>query len=307
MGSVPVLAGFDGGDRMDLRQNQAGAAAAGGAPSEIEIYDFLTFCSQIGVILTFISCERRMLVHSKGRGLYKGIKGLVRLFYPKTEVTGAENLPPEPVLVIGNHAKMNGPIVCELYLPGNHYTWCAGEMMHLKDVPAYAFRDFWAEKPKAVRWFYHGLSYVIAPFSVCVFNNANTIGVYHDTRILSTFKNTVKCLTEGANVVIFPEHAEPYNHIVNDFQDKFVDVARLYYKRTGKKLGFVPMYLAPALKKACLGEPVYFCPENDAQTERERICDYLKEQITRMAEDLPEHKVVPYVNIPKKKYPLNKR
>ena len=243
---------------------------------------------------------------SKGKYLYKGIKGLVRAFYPKTEVVGTENLPDEPVLVVGNHAKMNGPIVCELYFPGKRYTWCAGQMMHLKDVPAYAFQDFWSEKPKGIRWFYKGLSYVIAPLSVCVFNNADTIGVYHDTRILSTFKNTVKRLTEGASVVIFPEHDVAYNHIINEFQDKFVDVAKLYFKKTGKNIAFVPMYIAPALKKTYLGKPVYFDAENPIEEERRRICAYLAEEITRMAEELPRHTVVPYPNMPKKNYPFNR-
>ena len=104
---------------------------------------------------------------------YKIIKGLVRLFYPKTRIEGAANLPEEPCILVGNHTQMNGPIVSELYMPVERYTWCAGEMMHLREVPAYAYRDFWSGKPKAVRWFYRLLSYLIAPIAVCVFNNAS--------------------------------------------------------------------------------------------------------------------------------------
>lgn len=239
------------------------------------------------------------------KALYKVIKWLVWLFYPKTKVVGEENLPEESVLVVGNHAQMNGPIVCELYFPGKRYTWCAGQMMHLKEVPDYAFQDFWSQKPKAVRWFYRLLSYIIAPLSVCVFNNADTIGVYHDARILSTFKNTVKRLSEGASVVIFPEHGIEYNHIVYDFQDKFIDIAKLYYKKTGKELAFVPMYIAPELKKMFLGTPIRFCAGNAIEEERRRICDYLKEEITRIAVEQPRHRVVPYLNIAKKDYPTN--
>ena len=239
------------------------------------------------------------------KALYNVIKWLVWLFYPKTKVVGAENLPEEPVLVVGNHAQMNGPIVCELYFPGKRYTWCAGQMMHLREVPDYAFQDFWSQKPKAVRWFYRLLSYIIAPLSVCVFNNADTIGVYHDARILSTFKNTVKRLSEGASVVIFPEHGIEYNHIVYDFQDKFIDIAKLYYKKTGKELAFVPMYIAPELKKMFLGTPIRFCAGNAIEEERRRICDYLKEEITRIAVEQPRHRVVPYLNIAKKDYPTN--
>ncbi len=239
--------------------------------------------------------------------LYRCIRWLVKVCYPKIRPEGCENLPKEPVLIVGNHAQMNGPIACELYTPGPHCIWCAGEMMELSQVPDYAYRDFWSQKPKAVRWFYRLLSYIIAPLSVCVFNNANTIGVYHDTRILSTFKKTVLKLEEGASVVVFPEHDVPHNHILCAFQDRFTDIAKLYYKRTGKELCFVPLYIAPALKKMYFGKPVRFRADQPMEEERSRICAYLMEQITSMACALPEHRVVPYPNVPKKNYPLNTR
>ena len=238
--------------------------------------------------------------------LYKVIKWLIKVFYPKIEVVGAENLPDEPVMVVANHTQMNGPICCELYFPGDRYTWCAGEMMHLKEVPEYAYQDFWSAKPKAIRWFYKLLSYIIAPLSVCIFNNARTIGVYHDARALGTFKKTVQRLMEGSSVVVFPEHSKPYNHILCDFQDKFVDIARLYHKRTKKELTFVPMYIAPALKKMYIGKPIRFCAAAPIDEERRRICDYLMQEITDIALSLPEHTVVPYNNVPKRMYPSSR-
>jgi len=237
--------------------------------------------------------------------LYAVIKWAVKICYPKIEVVGQENLPDEPGIIVGNHCQMNGPIVGELYMPGNHYIWCAGEMMRLKEVPGYAFRDFWSQKPKCTHPFYKLLSYIIAPLSVCVFNNAHTIGVYHDTRILSTFKSTVKRLQEGASVVIFPEHDVKYNNIIYEFQDRFIDIARLYYKKTGKELLFVPLYIAPKLKKIYLCKPIRFCAAEPMDAERIRICKYLMDEITEIARSLPEHTVVPYRNIPKKEYPSN--
>lgn len=225
--------------------------------------------------------------------------------YPRMSVEGIENLPDEPVIVVGNHTQMNGPICCELYFPIDRYTWCAGEMMHLKEVPAYAFQDFWSRKPRYIRWFYRVLSYIIAPLSVCVFNNAQTIGVYHDARVMTTFKQTVKRLQEGASIVIFPEHDVPYNHIICAFQNRFIDVAKLYHKRTKKELSFVPMYIAPSLKKMYLGKSIRFCADNPMEVERERIAEYLMQQITEIAVSLPEHRVVPYNNLPKKAYPSN--
>lgn len=237
---------------------------------------------------------------------YLVIKWLIRVFYHKMEVEGTEHLADEPMIFVGNHCKMNGPIACELYFPVERYTWCAGEMMHWKEIPAYAYQDFWSYKPKYIRWFYKLLSYLIVPLSVCVFNHANTIGVYHDTRIIGTFKKTVQKLQEGAGIVIFPEHDVPYNNILWEFQKRFVDVAKLYYKKTGKEVLFVPLYIAPNIKKMVLGKPVRFCADNPIEEERERICDYLAQEITQLACDLPLHTVIPYPNIPKKNYPKNR-
>lgn len=238
--------------------------------------------------------------------MYRLIKATVRFFYPKMQVEGVKNLPDEPAIIVGNHCQMNGPIACELYFPGERYTWCAGEMMHRGEVAEYAFRDFWSRKPKWSQPFYKVLSHLIIPLSVCVFNNADTIGVYHDARILNTFKDTVKRLCEGASVVIFPEHDVPCNNIISQFQEKFIDIARLYYKKTGKELTFVPMYIAPRLKTMYLGKPVRFCADTPMDDERRRICSYLMEQVTEMARALPEHTVVPYRNIPVKDYPSNR-
>lgn len=239
------------------------------------------------------------------RGCFRVLRKLVELCYPKTRVEGVENLPDAPCIIVGNHAQMHGPIACEFYIPGKHTTWCAGEMMELKEVPPYAFRDFWSGKPRGIRWLFKIFSYLIAPLAVCIFNNAFAIPVYHDTRILKTFRQTFEALDEGASVVIFPECPTPNNNIVCQFQERFVDVAKLYYRRSGKALSFVPMYVAPRLKTLYLGPPVVYDPSAVAEAERKRICDYLSNRITETARALPEHLVVPYNNVSKKLYPSN--
>lgn len=238
--------------------------------------------------------------------LYRFLRWIVNKIYPKAQVQGEENLLDEPMLIVGNHCQLHGPVYCELRFPIDRYTWCAGEMMHLKDVPAYSYKDFWSRKPKILKPFFKLASYLIAPLSVCVFNNAQTIGVYHDARAVSTFKQTVQKLQDGTSVVIFPEYDEPYNHILYDFREKFIDVAKLYYKRTKKEVSFVPLYIAPNLRIMCLGKPIRFCADNPIEEERVRIREYLMKEITDMACALPEHRVVPYRNVPKREFPSNK-
>ena len=208
-------------------------------------------------------------------------------------------------MIVGNHCHMYGPIASELYTPGPHDTWCTGEMMDPKEVADYAFRDFWSQKPKSIRWFYRILSHLIVPLAVCIFTNADTIAVYRDSRIMKTFRDTVASLQAGRRVVIFPEHYVLRNNIIWDFQDRFIDLARLYWKKTGEALCFVPMYLAPVRKEMHFGEPVRFLPDQPAAEERKRICGLLMDRITEIAAALPEHTVIPYPNIPRSEYKKN--
>ena len=238
--------------------------------------------------------------------LYRAIRYLVWLFSPRFRLYGAENLPEGPCVIVGNHSHMFGPIAGELYIPGRHSVWCAAEMMERAEVPAYAFRDFWSGKPGWTHGFYRLLSHLIAPVSALIFNSAHTIPVYHDMRLVNTFRETVTQLAAGVRIVIFPETYEKHNNIVYRFQDRFIDLARFYWRKTGKALPFVPMYIAPRLKTVSFGKAIIFDPEARINEERQRICALLMDSVTELAAAQPEHVVIPYPNsIPKRRYPRN--
>ncbi len=105
------------------------------------------------------------------------------------------------------------------------------------------------------------------------------------------------------DIIIMPEEHIPYNEIVNEFLQNFVSVAKLYQSKEKKNVYFYPSYVCPALKKVLIGKPILFDTEQDYETEKRRITDTLKSEITKLAYTLPPHRVVPYENINKKNYP----
>lgn len=237
---------------------------------------------------------------------YRFSVSLVKIFYRKRKFIGMENLPNEPSLIISNHAQLHGPLSCELFFPTEKSIWCIGEMMNIKEVPAYAYKDFWSYKPKWTKWIFKLLSYIIAPISSYYLKRADTIAVYKDARLLKTFRETMEKLDQGENVIIFPEYAKDYNNIIDDFLDKFVDVAKFYYNKCQKELYFVPMYNAAKIKTIIFGRPIKYDSTIDINVQRKAICDYLKEEITNIAKKLPRHTVVPYKNIKKNRYQSSK-
>ena len=237
--------------------------------------------------------------------LFRMIRKVVRALSPKYTLYGTEKLPEEPCVFVGNHCQLYGPLAAEFYMPRPHYTWCIGEMMNRKEVPAYAFEDFWPEKPRELNWYFRLLSHLIALPMSYVLTYAYTIPVYHDARVMTTFRKSMEKLKEGADIVIFPERHEPYNGILWQFQEHFADLAKLYYRRTGNTLCFVPMYTTPKLNGIHFGEPVRYDPDAPEEEERKRICKAMLDGITGLAAALPPHRVIPYPNIPKSQYPLN--
>lgn len=238
--------------------------------------------------------------------MFQVLCGLVRLFYGKLELVELEPLPQRDAVIVANHTQMNGPIAGQLFMPENCYIWCAGQMMDRKKVPEYAFTDFWSQKPKWTHPFYRMLSHLIAPLASFIFNHARTIAVHRDMRIMSTFRESLNKLTEGNTLLIFPEKDETDNNILYKFQENFINIAKLYYAKTGVALTFVPMYIAPRLRKMYIGKGITYNSSSSIEEERTRIADYLSREITKIARQLPVHTVIPYRNIPKRFYLTNK-
>lgn len=238
---------------------------------------------------------------------YRAACALIAFLFPAPEFTGVENLPEgQPCIIVGNHAHVYGPFYSELYLPCERTIWCIGEMMDMKALPDYAYRDFWSRKPGWCRWVYRILSYIIAPLCVTVLKHAHCISVYKDNRLLTTMRESIKHMKAGDNIVIFPEEDIPHNGIVWEFQEGFVNLASLYARQAHAPVEFVPMYIAPALRRVSFGRPIAFDRSADLESERVRICNALMDAITDMARAMPRHKVTPYPNIPRRQYRYNR-
>lgn len=234
---------------------------------------------------------------------YKFVAFIAKRFCKKSQSIGVENIPNEPCIIVSNHSKLYGPVNAELYFPTEKAIWCDAFMMVKKEFPNYAYHNFWGGKPNL---FQKAFAHTIAPLVTHVMSRADSLPVYRDMRIINTYKITVQTLSEGVNVVILPESPQEYNEIVNNFNERFVDVARFYYKNYQKQLKFVPMYYSVELRKMVFGKPIEFDSNNNMDDERKRICSYLMQEITKMAKELPRHKVVPFNNVKKSQYKYSK-
>lgn len=223
---------------------------------------------------------------------------VVKIFYRKRTIEGIENLPDEPCVIVANHAQIHSPITFEGFFPGSRAIWCDSKMMEKAEIPNYAEEGFWpnaTDKQKKRRRFWMKK---IAGFAEYLLTTAHTIPVYRDMRVMKTFKLTEEALREGKNIIIFPENevTDENNPILDYFNLYFVDIAKIYYKKHGKILTFVPCYNCVELKRVVIGKNhVKYNPDIKMDEQREILCEALRKEITDIALSLPRHKVVPFI------------
>lgn len=203
-----------------------------------------------------------------------------------------------PIVFIGNHCQIHGPLMGHFGFLEDARIWCTNEVLYWKSCPEYAFDMFLGgyQKPKNKQWLYRILSYLMTPLLLLAFRGADVIPVYRDARLVTTYNKSAETINDGKNIIIYPECPEPLNDFINKFNPGFVDIARFMKLKAKKEIVFVPIYLAPELKTIKVGKPIEYDYSRNVKEQREELLEKLQNEVTRLGESLPEHKVVYFIN-----------
>lgn len=99
--------------------------------------------------------------------------------------------------------------------------------------------------------------------------SARAIPVYRGAdarKSITTIKNSVRALEEGDSLLVFPDvdYASAENAKEGEVYKGFVAVDKLYFRRRGERVKFVPVYMTK--KKVVIHSPVMFGEEPEEET-----------------------------------------
>lgn len=191
-----------------------------------------------------------------------------------------------PVVFIVNHREIYGPIISNLYLPFSFRPWIEQKMLKRESISNHIWEgSFQFFKPSWLAKFFLKL---IVPLVLLILNSVEPIPVYRKTReILKTIDLTVEALVEQDNILIFPENPLSTSNKryavsgVSQFHTGFIHLAKSYYKKTGKRIIFYPVYANPKKRTIMFGEGIKYDP--DGKNEPARITELLIQSINAMA------------------------
>ncbi len=229
------------------------------------------------------------------KAYFKFICFIARLAYPRSHMVFEAEPDGEPGLFVCNHSEICSPVMITLDFDRPHANWVINCAMDRKKCESYAFHDVLSGNSRKHKGFYRFLAKIIRVLLPPILDNVDTVPVFHDRRIIETFKQSVKKLESGKDVVIFAESPRQYSEYINELQRGFVDLGRYYFSRTGKKLKYYPAYVERSNRVIAVGKPIEYDPELPMKEQRERICVFLQEGIDRQARGLKKHKPVKFL------------
>ena len=196
--------------------------------------------------------------------------------------------PDNPIVFVGNHAEIYGPIASALCFPVPVRFWVISKMMFRKqDVRSYLYENTFSKKTYLPVFIRKLLAWYLGWLSVNVMNALRAIPVYRDSpmKLRQTLRESIEALENGENLMIFPEHPEGkyVKGGISELSPGFVMLAEAWQKKTGKKLRILPVFANREKRTFTFGDEITYEPENGYAAEQERILKEAYEQLTALS------------------------
>ena len=197
--------------------------------------------------------------------------------------------PENPIVFLGNHAEIYGPIASALCFPFPVRFWVISKMMFRKqDVRAYLYENTFSKKTYLPVFVRKLLAWYLGWLSVNVMNALRAIPVYRDspTKLRQTLRMSTEALGNGENLMIFPEHPEGkyVKGGISELSPGFLMLAEAWWKKSGKKLRIMPVFANRDKRTFTFGNEICYEPENGYAAEQERILKEAYDQLIALSE-----------------------
>ena len=233
---------------------------------------------------------RERIVSLKERIVTSTTMGMLRPFnrHKMVDLDPVKQDPENPLVFIGNHAEIYGPIASALCFPVPVRFWVVSKMMYNKqDVRAYLYENTFSKKTYLPVFVRKLLAWYLGWLSVNVMNALRAIPVYRDSpmKLRQTIRESVDALEHGENLMIFPEHPDGkyVKGGIGELSPGFVMLAEAWWKKSGKKLRIMPVFANREKRTFTFGEEIRYEPENGYAAEQDRILAEAHEQLDALS------------------------
>ncbi len=204
--------------------------------------------------------------------LVKSLKVLCNLFTKKYECNIVEK--DEPCVYVCRHLNMFGPIVTLKSFDFDIHPLVLNVFFTKKSCEEH-FRSITfsknGQKNKKFSVKIKFFSFIVPK----IIKSIQGVPVYRNYNPIKTLKISVDFLQKGESLIVYPDINYKANYdVVSDIYDGFLILSRLYKKRTGKELKFIPLIIDKKNKKIIeKQEVVIYDYQNEFLDKKREIID----------------------------------
>ncbi len=213
--------------------------------------------------------------------IYYATRFLLRLFTPGYKVEQNSRLNDSTVYIV-KHRNLQGPLTVLAWFPQPLLLWAFHVFLNKKDCYRQYLDYTFTERLGMPRIL---AALVGLPLSLLVsglMHLIQAIPVYRDRRAVITFKQSLAALTSGQSLLICPDiNYTDTSPNIGEIYTGFLYLDKIYYKKTGQHLSFVPLYVNSEKRHICIGQAISFSTD-DFSREKFSIVKQLKEEFARL-------------------------
>lgn len=163
----------------------------------------------------------------------------------------------EPVVYVCRHLNMHGPFTTLKWLsvqthPMSLHVFLERESS-IRQFREYTFSKRYGKEPKKHSF----LAWVVGSIVCKTLQSFHAVPTYRDSNALKTIRGCLTHLMNGENVIVWPDiaYTEKYDQPCKIYNG-FLILGEMYYKKTGKELKFIPLYIDDQNRQIIAREPV---------------------------------------------------
>ena len=211
------------------------------------------------------------------------LRVLAKPFADLSAIPDISNIP-DPVVFVGRHRNLRGPIFTMMHLPREVHPWVYCVFCDKKSC----FEQY-TEYTFSVRMGLHRhltlvMAWLLSRLVPKLIKSLAGIPVYRKSlQVKKTFAESLECLKRGESVIIYPD--VDYTSTDNEpgkLYSGFVLMGELYKKATGQNLQFVPLDVDMGRRALLVGNPITFDSGREFNEERTRVAEALRGELAHL-------------------------
>lgn len=185
----------------------------------------------------------------------------------------------EPAVYVCRHLNMHGPYTTLKWIPFHVHpfslhVFCDADAAtaQLKD---YTFSVRRGKKPMK----HNPFAWLVGHTAARLLNSLQAIPTYRDVNAMKTIRGGLAYLLKGENLIVWPDiaYTEGYDKPCKIYSG-FLLIGELYYRKTGKELSFIPLYIDDAHHTILAKDPIHI---SDYKTDIDKITVLLENALNQ--------------------------